>query len=275
MAPPDKHPRGGGDVIPEAAITHWRNVAPWPQDAQVEQDLILSRVLVELFGAPDLEDATRLRGGTALHKLFLAPARRYSEDVDLVQAAAGPIGPTLDVIRGRLDPLLGRPRRENNPANVTLRYRMESEIPPVVALRLKIEINTREHFVVYGVATRHFRVRSPWFEGQARIQTYALEELLATKLRALFQRRKGRDLFDLWIALDTADVDPHRVINAFRAYMRAEGADVTRAVFERNLTAKIGMRAFSDDLRPLLGPDVSYDAAEAAHVVSERLLTLL
>ena len=41
-------------MIPEAAITHWRNVAPWPQDAQVEQDLILSRALVEIFREPSL-----------------------------------------------------------------------------------------------------------------------------------------------------------------------------------------------------------------------------
>jgi hypothetical protein len=57
-------------VIPEAAITHWRNVAPWPQDAQVEQE------------EPSLASAALLRGGTALHKLFLHPARRYSEDID-------------------------------------------------------------------------------------------------------------------------------------------------------------------------------------------------
>lgn len=262
-------------MIPEAAITHWRNLAPWPQDAQVEQDLILSRALVEIFQEPDLASALLLRGGTALHKLFISPAHRYSEDIDLVQAAAGPIGPILDAIRTRLDPLLGKPRRENNPANATLRYRMESEIPPVVGLRLKVEINTREHFVVFGVVTRSHGVRSPWFEGEARIQTYALEELLATKLRALFQRRKGRDLFDLWTGLEPGGADPRRIVEAFRAYMKAEGADVSRTVFERNLGAKVGSRLFNDDLRPLLAPAVQYDATAAARVVADRLLALL
>lgn len=262
-------------MIPEAAITHWRNVAPWPQDAQVEQDLILSRALVEIFQEPGLSKSLLLRGGTALHKLFVSPVQRYSEDMDLVQAAAGPIGPILDAIRARLDPLLGEPRRERNPGNVTLRYRMESEIPPVVPLRLKLEINTREHFVVFGVVTRSHSVRSPWFEGEADVRTYALEELLGTKLRALFQRRKGRDLFDLWTGLGTRGVDPRRIVEAFRAYMRAEGADVSRAVFEKNLGAKIGSRAFNDDLRPLLAAAVPYDVPEAARAVSEQLLALL
>lgn len=262
-------------MIPQAAITHWRHVAPWPQDAQVEQDLILCRALVEIFREPELSRHLILRGGTALHKLYATSPLRYSEDIDLVQPTAGPIGSVLDGLRARLDPILGTPRRENNPGNVTLRYRMESEIPPVIPLRLKIEINTREHFDVYGITARPFAVRSPWFEGTSGVNTYNLEELLATKLRALYQRRKGRDLFDLWIGLRTKGVEAGRVVAAFRRYMHAARAKVSRAEFEKNLAAKVAFRAFRDDLRPLLAPAVEYDAAEAARLVGERLLALL
>jgi predicted nucleotidyltransferase component of viral defense system len=262
-------------MIPQAAITHWRNVAPWPQDVQVEQDLILSRALLEIFSDAALSKALLLRGGTALHKLFLTPAQRYSEDIDLVQAAAGPIGPLLDAIRARLDPLLGKPRRENNPENVTLRYRMESEIPPVTLLRLKVEINTREHFIVFDPATRPHSVHSPWFEGEAYVRTYSLDELLGTKLRALFQRGKGRDLFDLWLGIRAGGGDPRRIVQAFREYMRAEGANVTRSAFEKNLAAKVESRAFGEDLRPLLAQTVRYDAGAAARLVAEQLLSLL
>ncbi|MBI3016005.1 MAG: nucleotidyl transferase AbiEii/AbiGii toxin family protein [Candidatus Tectomicrobia bacterium] len=155
-------------MIPQAAITHWRNVAPWPQDAQVEQDLILCRALIEIFRDTDLSRRVILRGGTALYKLYAPAPLRYSDDIDLVQHAPEPIGSLLDGLRSRLDRILGTPRRENNPDNVTLRYRMESEIPPVVPLRLKIEINTREHFDVYGVVVRPLAVRSPWFNLASR-----------------------------------------------------------------------------------------------------------
>jgi predicted nucleotidyltransferase component of viral defense system len=262
-------------VIPEAAITHWRNVVPWPQDAQVEQDLILSRALVEIFQEPVLSKGLLLRGGTVLHKLLVSPARRYSEDIDLVQAAPGPIGPILDAIRARLDPVLGAPRRERNPDNVTLRYRMESEIPPVTSLRLKVEINTREHFSVFGAHSLAFAVRSPWFEGRAEVKTYTLDELLATKLRALYQRRKGRDLFDLWVGLGLKAVDPKKIVLGFRRYLEAEGGNVSRDTFERNLAAKIDSRPFNEDLRPLLAPGTRYDAAKAAGLVSDKLLSLL
>ncbi len=262
-------------MIPEAAITHWRNMAPWPQDAQVEQDLILCRALIEIFQDPVLSRSSLLRGGTAFHKLFVRPSQRYSEDIDLVQASSGPIGPLLDALRARLDPVLGKPRWERNAGSVTLRYRMASEIPPVIPLRLKVEINTREHFSVFPAESRSFAIHSPWFEGEAEVRTYSLNELMATKLRALYQRRKGRDLFDLWIALRMEGVDPRRIVRAFRRYMEAEGNDVSRGEFEKNLAAKVKVRSFTEDLRPLLAQGIHYDVTEAAALVADRLLSLL
>ena len=262
-------------MIPQAAITHWRNVAPWPQDAQVEQDLILCRALVEIFSDLVLAKALFLRGGTALHKLFVTSPHRYSEDIDLVQISAGPIGSVLDALRARLDPILGKPRRENSAHNVTLRYRMESEIAPIVPLRLKIEINTREHFAVFEAADHPFSVRSPWFEGRANVRSYALDELLATKLRALYQRRKGRDLFDLWLGLGLPGVDAGRIVEAFRKYMKAEGNKVSQSEFQKNLDAKIASRQFGEDLSPLLAPAIRYDVGEAARIVTEKLLSRL
>ena len=82
-------------MIPQADIIAWRRVAPWPDDAMVEQDLVLSRALVEIFSDAALAHGLALRGGTALHKLVLAPPSRYSEDLDFVQVEAGPIGAVL------------------------------------------------------------------------------------------------------------------------------------------------------------------------------------
>lgn len=63
---------------------------------------MISRVLVELFDTPAIASPIAFCGGTALHKLHLAPAARYSEDIDLVQTTFEPIGPLVDVIRERL-----------------------------------------------------------------------------------------------------------------------------------------------------------------------------
>jgi predicted nucleotidyltransferase component of viral defense system len=66
---------------------------------------------------------------------------------------------------------------------------------------LKVETNTREHFTVSDLVKVPFKVNSSWFTGNCELTTYALEELLGTKLRALYQRKKGRDLYDLYNAL--------------------------------------------------------------------------
>lgn len=71
-------------MIPEYAINQWRSYAPWNSMPQVEQDLIISRSLIELFNDAYLSSHLAFRGGTALHKLYLNPQVRYSEGLDLV-----------------------------------------------------------------------------------------------------------------------------------------------------------------------------------------------
>ena len=71
-------------MIPKDFLTAWRHHAPWVLDAQIEQDLIISRALVEIFSQAELKETLAFRGGTALYKLYLIPPARYSEDLDLV-----------------------------------------------------------------------------------------------------------------------------------------------------------------------------------------------
>jgi predicted nucleotidyltransferase component of viral defense system len=262
-------------VIPQAHITAWRAIAPWGDDAQVEQDLVLSRAVVELFADAELAELLALRGGTALNKLFIRPACRYSEDIDLVQVKPGAIGGVLNAIRRRLDPWLGRPKRSSGEASVTLVYRFESEIQPVRPLRLKTEINTREHFAVLEHNRLPLRVENPWFTGQADVTTYALDELMGTKLRALYQRRKGRDLFDLWLCLNRGLLDAAQVVACFTAYMKHEGRTISRAEFERNLFEKESNPGFLGDIGPLLAAGVNYDVSVALALVRDGLVSRL
>ena len=113
---------------------------------------------------------------------------------------------------------------------MTFIYRFESELPPIVPLRLKIEINTREHFTVLGHVSPKHSVDNGWFRGGAEIRSYRLEELLGTKLRALFQRKKGRDLFDLGVALQDESLDDAGVVACFQEYIARRGNCVTSAV---------------------------------------------
>ena len=263
-------------MIPRAHITDWRAKAPWSSDAQVEQDLVVCRAVVDLYSDGLLGHAVAFRGGTALHKLHFDPPGRYSEDIDLVQVAAGPIGGVMDAVHARLDPWLGKPQWKQGQGRVTFYYRFESETKPTTPLRLKVEINTREHFTVLGVHARRFRVDSPWYGGSADVLTYELEELLGTKLRALFQRKKGRDLFDLSEALArVAALDPDKVVTCFVRYLENDGLRVTRAEFEQNLAEKIEDSVFLSDAPPLLALGTAFDVEAAFDRVRNGLLSRL
>jgi predicted nucleotidyltransferase component of viral defense system len=259
-------------VIPRDFITSWRKTAPWVQDALVEQDLVISRALIDIYSRPTLAKALAFRGGTALYKLHLTPAR-YSEDIDLLQTEPGVIGPVIDELRDALS-WLGVPARKQNEGRVTLTFKFSSEDAPPLPLKLKVEINTREHFAVYGHTDVAFAVDNRWFKGAARIRTFALDELLATKLRALYQRKKGRDLLDLDLALQRDDVDAARIVAAFQKYMNHESHPVTRAMFEKNLAEKLSDARFTADLSPLLASGFTWEPSQAADRVGGLIARL-
>lgn len=262
-------------MIPSDYIAEWRAQAPWAADSQVEQDLILSRAVVAMYSESEVARRLAFRGATALYKLHLRPAARYSEDIDLVQINAGPIGGVLNAIRSTLDPWLGLPRRATKEDSIVLIYRMRSESQPSVPMRLKVEINSREHFSVFGVEEHEFAVQSRWFNGSTKVKTYQLDELLGTKLRALYQRKKGRDLFDLFIANSMANVSPVRLVECFARYLEHDGKRITRAELEMNLYEKLSDATFLSDVAPLIAPDVNWSIEDAAEYVRREILPLL
>lgn len=261
-------------MIPRDYITEWRTNAPWIEDFQVEQDLVICRALVNIFTHPVLRDALAFRGGTALYKLYLKPAR-YSEDIDLVQVEAGLAGDMMSALREVLDPWLGKPQWKQTEGRITFNYRFQSEDPTPIPLRLKVEVNTREHFTAHGPQRASFAVKSRWFSGDCEITTYDLDELLGTKLRALYQRRKGRDLFDMATAISQGGVDPQRIVAAFSRYMAEGGHHITRAVFEENLSAKLGDSRFLSDIPALLAEGHDWNVDAAAALIKQTLCPLL
>jgi predicted nucleotidyltransferase component of viral defense system len=263
-------------MIPRAHITAWRSKAPWSTDAQVEQDLVICRVIVELFSDELLAREVAFRGGTALHKLHFNPPSRYSEDIDLVQVNAGPIGPIMDAVRARLDPWLGKPQWKHGKGRATFFYRFDSETKPITPLKLKVETNTREHFFVLGPRRIGFEVESPWHSGAADVLTYEPEELLGTKLRALYQRKKGRDLFDLSEALTRlTGLEPEKVVACFMSYLENDGRHVTRAQFDKNIVEKIKDSIFLSDVPPLLALGVSFDPVAAVEQIRDSFISRL
>jgi len=250
-------------MIPKPYIAQWKDHAPWNAFEQVEQDLVISRVLVEIYSDEFLNDNFAFRGGTALHKLYLNPAPRYSEDIDLVQIKPGPIKPIMERLKEVIT-FFEEPRNtmvKGHGAKANYRFTSEHE---EIRLRLKLEINCKAHFNVLHWIEYPFEVNNPWFSGSTKIRTYDVNELLGTKLRALYQRKKGRDLFDLDYSRLNMELDMDKIIECFKAYMKFSVVHIpTQRQFMLNIEEKEQDQHFLKDIDGLIRSGVTYNQQEA------------
>jgi len=259
-------------LIPGANIQAWRAKAPWPDARQVEQDLIIGRALCDLFNAPASKGKIAFRGGTALHKLLFKQPLRYSEDIDLVQIEAEPIGATVDAIRDALS-WLGKCNRAQAGHSIHLVFKFTPETDAQATLKLKVEINTREHSPLFGIQPYPFAVDNDWYQGKTEIASFSPEELFGTKLRALLQRRKNRDLFDLHHGLDQLTLNTGKLLACFEHYLALEGKPISRAVAEQRMLEKL-TRSLTEDIGPLLPAGVRFNDDDALRAF-ERVWTQL
>lgn len=157
-------------MIPVYSIQEWREVAPWTTDAMVEQDLVICRALVSIFSDDFLKENLAFRGGTALHKLYLSPQPRYSEDIDLVQIKPGPIKDIMFRLGEVLEWLPNRSTAQKKHSN-KLFFKFGTEVAPIQQIKLKVEINCMEHFNVMGLESVPFKVENSWFTGEANLMS--------------------------------------------------------------------------------------------------------
>jgi hypothetical protein len=141
-------------------------------------------------------------------------------------------------------------------------FRFRPEVDAQATLRLKVEINTREHANLLGVRRYPFAVDNDWYRGAAEIASFEPEELFGTKLRAMLQRRRNRDLFDLHKGIGQLQLDPEKIIACFDHYLALEGKPITRAIAEQRMLEKL-TRSLTEDVSPMLPAGVSWSDADA------------
>lgn len=260
-------------MIPKPDIAKWQEHAPWKQFYQVEQDLVISRALVEIFSDEFLRENLAFRGGTALHKLYLSPAPRYSEDIDLVQIKPGPIKPIMQRINEVITFFEEKRNTKIGIHGAKALYRFNSEYEEI-RLRLKLEINCKEHFNVLDWVDFPFEVKSEWFTGSASIRTYNINELLGTKFRALYQRSKGRDLFDLDYSRINIELDYSQIVHCFKEYIQYATGNrpPSQKEFLLNIEEKENNPDFTGDMEALLRSGIEYNQEAAFEWLKNELI---
>lgn len=231
-----------------------------------------------------------MRGGTLLHKVHLAPPCRYSEDIDLVVIGDRPEDHICKALRRVLREVLGAPktsvwdalslaiRNTLRPSRVLrMTYAIPSIIDPGTTLGIVVEANVTERASHRPVVEIPFEFSCRDTPVKTQIAGCDLAEMLGTKLRALFQRRRGRDLFDLYWALTRArlPVDPRAVIESFLCYVRQEDSAAGRDEFIGILESHLTDRGFCSDTDTLLRAGVAHDSQGAGDYVKTNLLSLL
>ena len=271
-------------------LAHQQQV-PWPNLRQVEQDLLLCRAMTALFDDGFLKTQIAMRGGTLLHKVHLAPASRYSEDIDLVVIGDRPDEHIRKAINRVLLGVLGRPtssawqavklavRNAVKPSKVLrVIYRVPSVADPRgTPLEIVIEANVTERKSYRPISLLPFSYLFRDEMVATTVNGFEIHEMLGTKMRALFQRRRGRDLFDLYWALTEAGtpVNPAEIIELFLYYLQQEGTVATRDEFIGLLQSHLNDRGFLTDMNALLRTGIAYDPVVAGDFVISNLLQLL
>ncbi len=95
---------------------------------------------------------------------------------------------------------------------------------------------------------------------------------MSTRLRAMYQRKKGRDLFDIWYACKNLEIDPEKVVEGFNKYLKNEGSTISREDYLTNMKQKIKDDEFLGDTTALLRTDINYDHSAAWELVKEKII---
>ena len=273
-------------MIEAQKLATWQPNANWSQQWMVEQDYIISRAVKLIFSDKFLSGQVAMRGGTILHKGHLAPASRYSEDIDLVKVGTRPPGGIKKALKRVLKPLFPSGPSENILTTMVLAVRNVTQSSKIIrqtyvfdpvdqhsALgKLKVEVNVNEVEPFAPVVTVPMKI--PDDNGGVIVMdvpSYDLNEMLGTKLRALLQREHGRDLYDLWRAWEVAQaggavVDPVRVGEAFRFYMDREGSPIPQGWVASEIARRMKSSKFRNDMNGYLPLNASYSPDEAYDV---------
>jgi len=277
-------------MMQQSHLTAWQRYAPWPKRSQIEQDLRLSRGVAAIFGDDVLHEHLAMRGGTVLHKAHLAPAARYSEDIDLVLVKAMDTD-TLDRhLRRILAPVLGQPsdsliadawlaiRNVVRPSKI---LRTAYRFVPLGLQReetIKVEVNLNESASLYPLVDVALDVLDEDGDpARTTARSYDINEMLGTKTRALMQREQGRDLFDLAHAWQLSEagatpytVDGAKAMAAFVWYLDKEGVQFSAQQANEQLDSHMTRKAFRRDMDTLLRPGMPvFDVDQAAVLVRE------
>ena len=249
------------------------NVRVWADEQGIsdllfaELDYRLVKSLEAMYRDDFLSKRLCMKDGTAINKLYLGETSRLSVDLDFNH-----LGSKEEVLRERRDvrerivELLKKQddsydiHSERRYEQTRIKARYKTAAGPMRSF--KIEISHVERFPIVSPVMK--QVKTP--DGLADVITYTLEELAATKLRALLERFKGRDIYDLYF-ISQLKPDPTVTRKMFLYYFYRSCKVFNPKVHYKNLVKRYESGNYIDDVSAFVKPAVTFDLARAAQKV--------
>ncbi|MCI0627225.1 MAG: nucleotidyl transferase AbiEii/AbiGii toxin family protein [Acidobacteria bacterium] len=194
----------------------------------VEKDYVLGWLLAGIYNHPELSEKWIFKGGTCLKKCFFE-TYRFSEDLDFTLLENEHLNQTFllkifseiaewiyDVsgielpVSGLRFELFTNPRGQNQgEGRVGYRGPLQNrgDLP-----RIKLDLTTDERLVRPPVVRNVHHPYSDAPENGVHARSYCYEEIFAEKLRALAERERPRDLYDVIHLYRRIDGNTERVL---------------------------------------------------------------
>jgi len=259
--------------LTETKIRKWADVLKVKDLRLAELDLRLLEALKAIYSDSFLSERLYLKGGTALNKLYIKETSRLSVDLDF-----NAIGEKERVLKERKavrSKITERLKEQDS--NYKIGSRSRYELTTIHAIydslfggekqRIKIEISNIERFAILGRAKKDITI--PFSNERFWVSTYEPEELIATKLRALYSRLKGRDIYDLYFASDL-ELDEVILRKLVIYYFYRSKKIFTPGLLFKNIREKFESRKYVDDVSGFIRSDMEFPMRDAVMRVTSH-----
>ncbi|MCY4562100.1 MAG: nucleotidyl transferase AbiEii/AbiGii toxin family protein [Flavobacteriaceae bacterium] len=264
-------------LIKKEQIIEWSEKEKFQDDKHAEKDLYIESLLKLFSFSKWLLKHLIFKGGTALHKMHFEKSLRFSEDIDFEHKGNQDIGRTLNemkLIFGKANLNIEINRNKNN-YEILCSYPSHTTTKPG---KLKIEISDREDFSVLGYTQKRLHLNNVCFSSDIMMNTYNINEILSQKTRALYQRDKGRDLYDLYVSRLHPDFDMKKIAQCFIRHMtvKKDGKAITNIPTAENFIKRLKRKEkaphFLRDVHGVLKTDVEYNQKHAFEWIKEKFV---
>lgn len=204
----------------------------------IEKDFVLTLVLREICNS-QFKNALIFKGGTALHKIYLH--KRLSVDLDFTASDEFDIDDLNKIlIIKEINSEIRKVRTFENSISIDLKYRSLLEYPDSI----KIEISFREKPLL---KLKEVILKSPYFP-DFNVKTFQVEEMAAEKMRALIQRKRPRDYFDMWLLLKEVEFKDFEKLAEKKLTDLNDKFDISKVFTDLEIVESL----WKDDLRQLI-----------------------